>query len=138
MQWLRKIFAKYPAKPPWRGRPAVRREKSYASDSGYIYQYFFEGYRETRWGGEDGQEYLFTASSNRVSRFPIRIFLSRKVTAQWQSDRRRELNATEQYALVKMALFALFDRQANLGDGLPPTVITYDEVDKHAAALDLA
>ena len=136
MKWLRKVLAKSPAEPPLRGRPPVRREKSYTAETGYVYQYFYEGFRENRFEGENGDEYLFTVSSDRVSRFPIRIFLSRKITAQWQSTRQRELNPTEQYALVKMALFAIFDRQPNLGQGLPPLAVTYDEVEEHAATLE--
>ena len=136
MKWLRKIFAKSPVEAPLRGRPPVRREKSYTAETGYVYQYFYEGFRDAGLDGEDGQEYLFTVSSDRVSRFPIRVFLSTRITADWQVDRERELNATEQYAVVKMALFAIFDRQPNLGQGLPPVAVTYDEVEEHAATLE--
>ena len=136
MKWLRKIFAKSTEEVPLRGRPPVRREKSYTAETGYVYQYFYEGFRETRLEDEEGQEYLFTVSSDRVSRFPVRIFLSSKITADWQTARERELNATEQYAVIKMALFATFDRQPSLGDGLPPTAITYDEIEEHAGTLE--
>ena len=33
------------APEPLRGRPKVRREKIYSADSGYVYQYFYEGFR---------------------------------------------------------------------------------------------
>lgn len=136
MKWLQKIFAKSPADAPWRGRPPVRREKSYAAETGYVYQYFYEGFRDAGLDGEDGQEYLFTVSSDRVSRFPIRIFLNARITADWQAARARELNATEQYAVIKMALFAVFDRQPNLGQGFPPVAVTYDQLEEHAVTLE--
>ena len=137
MKWLRKIFSTPPTKVSLRGRPAIRREKSYTAETGYVYQYFYEGFRETNMDGEDGQEYLFSVSSDRVSQFPIRIFLSRKVTTEWQITRQRELNATEQYALIKMALFAMFDRQPALVGGIPPIYITHKEADEYAATLSL-
>ena len=31
--------------PELLGRPQIRREKAYAADSGYVYQYTYEGYR---------------------------------------------------------------------------------------------
>ena len=135
MKWLRKIFSTPPAKISLRGRPAIRREKSYTAETGYVYQYFYEGFCETNMDGENGQEYLFSVSSDRVAQFPIRIFLSRKVTTEWQTARQRELNATEQYALIKMALFAMFDRQPTLVGGVPPIYITHEEADEYAATL---
>ena len=47
----------------------------------------------------------------------------------------RELNATEQYALVKMALFQIFDERANLS-GPTEVAITRDDIEEHALRLD--
>lgn len=137
MKWLQKIFPESQAATPLRGRPATRREKSYSAQTGYVYQYFYEGFQETHVGDDAGQVYFFSVSSDRVSHFPIRIFLNRKTASEWQATRQRELNATEQYALVKMALFAMFDRQLDLADEMNPTAITYQEIDQYAETLAL-
>ena len=60
---LRNFFAKKP--PPLTGAPAVRRMKSYSAQSGYVYQYFYEGQRPFRSGGESGIEFVFTVSADR-------------------------------------------------------------------------
>lgn len=137
MKWLQKIFPGPQAATPLRGRPTIRREKSYSAQTGYVYQYFYEGFHETHIGDDAGQVYFFSVSSDRVARFPIRIFLNREIVSEWQATRQRELNATEQYALVKMALFAMFDRQLDLADRTNPTSITYQEIDEYAETLAL-
>ena len=40
---FRNFFSKKPL--PLTGAPAVRRLKSYSAQSGYVYQYFYEGQR---------------------------------------------------------------------------------------------
>ena len=42
---LRNFFTKKPL--PLTGAPAVRRLKSYSAQSGYVYQYFYEGQRHS-------------------------------------------------------------------------------------------
>lgn len=64
---LRNLFRRPSPPPPLLGRPKVRREKSYSADSGYVYQYFHEGYREMKLAGELGAEYVFDVSSDRKS-----------------------------------------------------------------------
>jgi hypothetical protein len=49
---LRNFFSKKPL--PLTGAPAVRRLKSYSAQSGYVYQYFYEGQRPFHSGGESG------------------------------------------------------------------------------------
>ena len=80
--------------------------------------------------------YYFSVSSDRVSHFPVRIFLSQSTLFEWQTTRQRELNATEQYALIKMSLFAVFDQNPKLTDGMGITVISYQEIDKYAKTLE--
>ena len=137
MKWLQKIFLKSSQTPvPLRGRPAIRREKSYSARTGYVYQYFYEGFCKTHIENTSGQVYYFSVSSDRVSHFPVRIFLSQSTLFEWQTTRQRELNATEQYALIKMSLFAVFDQNPKLTDGMGITVISYQEIDKYAKTLE--
>ena len=133
--WLQKVLAKQPPKLPLKGKPPVRREKAYSADSGYVYQYFYEGYRETGAGDDAGKEYVFTVSSDRASSFTVTLSLSQRTIETWQHDHARELNSTEQYALVKMALFQVFDERADLS-GPAKVVLSYDDVEEHATTLD--
>ena len=133
--WLRKVFAKQPEELPLKGKPPVRREKAYSAETGYVYQYFYEGYRETGTGEEAGNEYVFTVSSDHALSFTITLSMSRWIMETWQKNHERELNATEQYALVKMALFQIFDERANLS-GSTEVALTRDDIEEHAVTLD--
>ncbi len=104
-----------PAPPPLRGAPAVRREKSYSSQTGFVYQYYYEGYRESDRGGRTGNEYVFHVSSDRKAVFPLTVFLPNAAVKAWQRSHGRDLTPTEQYAAVKMGLFETFDERADLG-----------------------
>lgn len=133
--WLNKVFAKQPEQLPLKGKPPIRREKAYSADTGYVYQYFYEGYRETGTGDDTRNEYVFSVNSDRASSFIIKLSLNQRTLETWQQDHERELNPTEQYALVKMALFQIFDERSNL---TRPTevAVTYDDLDEHATTLD--
>lgn len=101
--------------PPLRGAPAVRREKSYSAQTGYVYQYYYEGYRPGEREGRPGQEYVFHVSSGRRQAFPLTVFLPQAVVAAWEQRHGRSLSPTEQYAAVKMTLFQAFDERGELG-----------------------
>jgi len=95
--------------PPLAGTPPVRRRKTYAGDTGYVYEYYYEGYRVSDRSGRLGVEHIFTVSSDRRNWFPVPVFLEDAAVAGWERRRGRELNMTERYAIVKMALFRAFD-----------------------------
>ena len=133
--WLRKVFAKQPQELPLKGKPPVRREKAYSADTGYVYQYFYEGYRESGTGEEAGHEYVFTVSSDHASSFTITLSLSHRTLETWQQNHQHDLNATEQYALVKMALFQIFDGPEDLS-GPTEFALTCDDIEEHAMTLD--
>lgn len=136
MGWFRRLFGKKRQEEPLKGRPPVRREKSYTADTGYVYQYFYEGYRESERNGQTGHEYIFSVSSDRVSRFPLILFLGHSLVEEWQQARERKLNLTEQYALVKMSLFQFFDERTEFSEGSEQMTITFDHLDEHAEALE--
>jgi len=133
--WLDKVFAKQPEQLPLKGKPPIRREKAYSADTGYVYQYFYEGYRESGAGDDAADKYVFTVNSDRASSFTVTLSLNHQARQSWQQDHKRELNPTEQYALVKMALFQIFDERSNLSR---PTevAVTYDNMEEHATTLD--
>ena len=94
---------------PLAGVPTVRRQKTYSAQSGYVYQYFYEGHRPS--SAERGTEYVFDVSSDRKTSSPVSVVIRDAAVANWQNESGRTLNATEQYAIAKMALFQAFDER---------------------------
>lgn len=136
MSWIGRLFKKE-KEAPLRGARPVRREKTYSADTGYVYQYFYEGYREAKRNGESGTEHVFSVTSDRVSRFPINIFVPQSVVETWQSNNDRELTATEQYAVVKMTLFEVFDERTDFDGSQWNIDISLEDIEEHAETLDL-
>ena len=106
---LRHIFSKKPL--PLSGAPAVRRLKSYSAQSGYVYQYFYEGQRPFP-GGESGTEFVFTVSALRKAFHPVSVLVAEEALRAWQEAHAHPLSSTERYAVAKMALFQAFDERA--------------------------
>ena len=125
------------APPPLRGAPAVRRQKTYSAQTGFVYQYFYEGYRESNRAGRPGHEYVFQVSSDRRSSFPLTVFLPGAAVAFWQRSHSRSLTQTEQYAAVKMALFETFDERADLGPASADVEIADAAMERLLATLEI-
>lgn len=98
---------------PLTGAPAVRRQKTYSAQSGYVYQYFYEGQRPTAPG--PGTEFVFDVSSDRKTSAPVSVFVSAEAIENWQTETGRTLSGAERYAIAKMALFQAFDERAAPG-----------------------
>ncbi len=109
-EWLRRLWRKAPG--PLRGAPSVRRQKTYSAQSGYVYQYYYEGCRPA---GE-GTEYVFDVSADRKTSFTVVVLLQRAAVEAWTRERGRELTATECYAAAKLALFQAFDERPKPAD----------------------
>jgi hypothetical protein len=107
---LRNFFSKKPL--PLTGAPAVRRLKSYSAQSGYVYQYFYEGQRPFRSNGESGIEFVFTVSADRKTFHPVSVLVSESALLGWEQAHDHALSSTERYAISKMALFQAFDERA--------------------------
>ena len=93
------------------GAPAIRRMKTYSAQSGYVYQYFYEGQREFRLGAERGTEYVFHISADRKTWNDSSVRVGDSALAAWQDGHGRELASSERYAIAKMALFQAFDER---------------------------
>jgi hypothetical protein len=106
---FRNFFTKKPL--PLSGAPAVRRQKTYSAESGYVYQYFYEGMRPFASSGQSGTEFVFTFSADRKTSHSVSILVSDEAIAQWERARGRTLSTTERYAMAKMALFQAFDER---------------------------
>jgi hypothetical protein len=107
---LRNFFTRKPL--PLTGAPAVRRLKSYSAQSGYVYQYFYEGQRPFRSSGESGIEFVFTVSPDRKAFHPVSVLVSESALLGWEQAHDHALSSTERYAISKMALFQAFDERA--------------------------
>lgn len=138
---LRRLLARLRGKPAvrplqLRGRPQIRREKAYAADSGYVYQYTYEGYEDTARDGLDGRDFVFRCTSDRAAHFLVVVFAPEESFATWEQRAERELNEVERYAVVKMSLFEIFDDSAHLRENFVGT-LSEDDVDRQVEALDL-
>ena len=98
-------------KPELTGVPTARRMKTYSAESGYVYQYFYEGHRPFRASGEHGTEFVFTTSADAKAWQPVSVVLADAAVHAWQATHGRQLSSTEHYAVAKMALFQAFDER---------------------------
>jgi hypothetical protein len=115
---------------PLTGAPAVRRQKTYSAQSGYVYQYFYEGRR-----GES--EFVFTVSSDRKTWHESSVHVAAAAIQPWEQAHGRSLSGTERYALAKMALFAAFDERASPDLVQQPIHVAEDNVAAIMERLDL-
>lgn len=106
----RNFFSKKPL--PLSGAPAVRRLKTHSAQSGYVYQYFYEGQRPLPSGGESGLEFVFTVSADRKSWHAVSVLVAEEALRAWQQAHAYALSSTERYAVAKMALLQAFDERA--------------------------
>ncbi|MDR3701676.1 MAG: hypothetical protein P4L56_18655 [Candidatus Sulfopaludibacter sp.] len=85
--------------------------KTYSAQSGYVYQYYYEGQRPFHSGPDHGIEFVFSLSHDRKAWHSISVMVSDSAIAVWEQAHARALSATERYALAKMALFQAFDER---------------------------
>ena len=104
-----KLFSKKEA--PLTGAPPIRRLKTYSAQSGYVYQYCYEGQRPFQQAGGSGTEFVFAVSADRKSWRASKVLLPDSAVAAWEAAHARELSSTERYAVAKMALFQAFDER---------------------------
>ncbi len=132
---FRKLFRKAP--PPLTGAPAVRRQKTYSAQSGYVYLYYYAGQRA--FDREDGQgtEFVFEISADRKNSFPTSVLLGAEGVASWEQKHGRALSTTERYAIAKVALFQAFDERAHPGLMKQAIRVRTADVDAILATLDI-
>jgi len=124
---FRSLFSKKNA--PLTGTPPVRRLKTYSAQSGYVYQYYYEGHRDFRAGADTGVEFVFSISADRKNWRATSVLVSQAAIREWEESHARQLSSTEWYAVAKMALFQAFDERTAPGQ-------MKDEVRVRAADVD--
>jgi hypothetical protein len=130
--WLRKK-----KEVPLTGAPSVRRQKTYSAESGYVYQYFYEGQRPATRDGAAGVQYVFNVSADRKTSTMISVFLAAAVLDVWEQGRGRILGSTERYAVAKMALFQAFDRRADPSLMREEVRVAAEDVESILTVLDI-
>jgi hypothetical protein len=125
------VFEKWFGKKmaPLTGAPAVRRLKTYSAQSGYVYQYCYEGQRPYRQAGDSGTEFVFSLSADRKTWHPCKVLIPDPSVTSWQSAHTRDLSATERYAIAKMALFQAFDERETPALMKADIVVRSDDVE---------
>lgn len=130
MRWLDSLFRRA-APAPLRAAPAVRRQKNYTADSGYAYEYFYEGLRDER----GARTHYFTVSGDRKTWFQTSVRVPDSGVEAWQRAHGRTLADNERYAVAKLALFAAFDERAAPDDLRDPVVVEPERVAELLARL---
>ena len=113
---------------PLSGAPAIRRQKTYSGQSGYVYQYYYEGHRPYKRERNNGTEYVFNVSADRKTSIAGSVLVSAPALEDWPGRHGRTLYASERYAIAKMALFQAFDERPD-----PATM----NADVHVRAADV-
>jgi len=109
------MFRWFASKPvPLSGAPEVRRLKSHSAQSGYVYQYCYEGQRPIE--RPAATEYVFRTTADRKTWHDVSVHVEGAAIAAWESARGRTLSAPERYAVAKVALFTAFDERATPAD----------------------
>ena len=122
LNWLRghKKRSFKAAETDLKGAPVHARTKTYSSETGYVYQYVYRGYRGLP--GLSGTQFVFEATRDRAAKFTIAVSLLQSNLAECEQRIGRELASTERYALAKMTLFSAFDTITALGPHSRPLV----------------
>jgi len=128
-RWFRK------KERPLTGAPAVRRQKTYSAQSGYVYQYFYEGQRPS--SDDGGIEYVFDVSADRKTSAPVSVLVSSEAVESWQAQNGRTLSSAERYAIAKIALFQAFDERETPEAMREPVRVTPDSVREILATLNI-
>ena len=86
----------------------LRRVKTYTAQTGFVYEYYFVGQRETP-GGVRGTEYIFDVISDRRARYSVSVFMHEDAPQLWARVHGRNLSSPELYAAAKLRLQQGFD-----------------------------
>jgi len=84
--------------------------KTYSAQSGYVYQYYFEGHRQIP-GAESSREFVFQVSADRKEWNAVSVCVADAAMRSWEQSQARRLSSTEHYAIAKIALFQAFDER---------------------------
>lgn len=95
---------------------SVRRVKTFAAQTGYVYEYCFVGKRDALESDvfAPSTEFIFDVSPDRKTVFAVSIFLMPKALEAFAVERGRTLSDPEQFAAAKLRLQQAFDETPNM------------------------
>ena len=102
--------------PPWTETPTAHRVKRYSAQTGFVYQYSYQGRRQfpasshPPHGG--GTEFGFRVSADGKNWLEAGVFLEDAAVGAWELNHARAVSSAERYAVAKLALFQAFDERA--------------------------
>ncbi len=120
------------------GAPPSRRIKTYAAQSGYVYEYFFLGRREIRYQGADAIEFVFEVSAGPGTGLHVSVILPMPSLEPTEAFWGRKLADNEHYAVAKMALFQAFDERLAPADMRDHVIVRAADAAAILATLGLA
>ena len=104
--WIRRFIRRKPVPlPPLTGAPLTPRVKHYTASSGYVYEYFHQGFRDE----PDARRHLFQVSPDRKNWVEVEVAVDGHGIRAWETRNSRQLNHAERYAVAKLALLAALD-----------------------------
>jgi hypothetical protein len=115
----------------------ARRVKSYSSQTGYVYQYYFYEVNKARRGSASGNEYVYMVSEDRRKVFPLRILVRQDAVERWGRETGRALSGTEEYALAKLRLFQALDEVEDIEAHRPELTVDDSNLEALLAQLDI-
>jgi hypothetical protein len=115
----------------------VHRLKTYASDSGRVYEYYFVEKRPAPACFGGAIEYVYEVSSDRRSAFAVSILVMDEAVADWSARHKPPLDDNERYAAAKLALQRAFDEIADLRQSGRQLQVGPEKLEELLAPLDL-
>lgn len=96
--------------------PQPRRVKTYTSETGLVYQYYFVGKRRALESDSaaPATEYIFDVTTDNRKLFAVSILLQDTAVRSWAEAHGRELVEAEQYAAAKLRMLKAFDEVADM------------------------
>jgi hypothetical protein len=115
----------------------VRRLKTYASDTGRVYDYYFVERRPAPATFGAAIEYVYEVSSDRHFFFAVSIFVLDEAVADWAARHGRALDDNERYAAAKLALQRAFDEIEDMHQPGRQLQVGPEKLEELLAPLDL-
>lgn len=115
----------------------LRRLKSYTSDTGRVYEYYFVGKRPASASLEPGIEYQYEVSIDRRSAFAVSVFVLDEAVVDWAARHGRPLDDNERYAAAKLALQRALDEITDMQHSGRQLQVDAEKLEELLAPLDL-
>ncbi len=115
----------------------VKRLKTYASQTGRVYEYYFVEMRSAPASSGGAAEYLYGVSSDRKASFAVSIFVSDEAVADWEARHGRPLDDRERYAAARLALHQAFDEIEDMQEAGRQLQVGAEKLEELLGPLDL-